>query len=415
MSSKGDKKAKNDHSEAPSSNHASGRRDGELSELDVYERGRFESEGAFYRDLVEQSPGLVLCVAPDDEVLYANASFWRLLRENARRGVNFGHYLSKDSRLNFAAATAGLAKADDIESVELALVDTDGDAHPVQASLNAHFGGEGAIWFRAVLSPMPAAVLDAPDEVGEAARILVVEDEAVSARMIAAMLEQGGYHTDRAATAAAALEMLAVDYYDAMTLDLMLPDRNGLDLLREIRANPETEDMPVIVVSASANEARDSLSGDAAYVLDWFNKPFDPRALQDALSGAVQLDNERLPRVLHVEADLDFSEQLGQALRDQASIDRADTLAQARRMLQENDDYDLVLLGLTLPDGFGAELLPFLNRPQGRSVPVILVSADEAVDSLSSHVADTLNRSHTTQQQMLETIRAHLRPSARLH
>lgn len=253
---------------------------------------------------------------------------------------------------------------------------------------------------------------DGKDKTEERPRILVVEDDPVSARMISAMLEKGGYQTARAATAAAARAMLAAGYYDAMTLDLMLPDGNGLDLLREIRADTETEDMPVIVVSASASEARDSLRGDAAHVLDWLNKPFDPRALRAALSQVSHLDKEHLPRVLHVEAEDAFFEQISQTIRQSTRIDRAKTLASARRMLLENDDYDLVLLSLTLPDGFGAELLPFLNRPRGRSVPVILVSADEAADALSSHVADTLNKSHATQREMLETIRAHLRPSA---
>lgn len=246
----------------------------------------------------------------------------------------------------------------------------------------------------------------------ERPRILVVEDEPVSARMLVALLEQGGFQVAHAPSAARARALLSAQDYDAMTLDLMLPDGNGLELLREIRADERTEDLPVIVVSASADEARDSFSGDAAPVVDWLNKPFDPQALQSALAGVMPADPEHLPRVLRVAVDDPFFEQVSRTLRGSAWVDRAETLRGARRLLQTHDDYDLVLLGMTLPDGFGAELLPFLNRPRARSVPVILVSADEAADSLSAHVADTLVKSHATPQQMLETIRAHLRPNA---
>ena len=249
-------------------------------------------------------------------------------------------------------------------------------------------------------------------EKDERPRILVVEDEPVSARMLVAMLEKGGFQAAHAPSAAKARAMLRAHDYDAMTLDLMLPDGNGLELLREIRADGRTEDLPVIVVSASADEARDSLIGDAAPVVDWLNKPFDPHALQSALAGVIPSDAAHLPRVLRVAVDDPFFEQVSRTLRGSAWVDRAETLRGARRLLQKNDDYDLVLLGMTLPDGFGAELLPFLNRPRARAVPVILVSADEAADSLSAHVADTLVKSHATPQQMLETIRAHLRPGA---
>ncbi|WP_162687414.1 response regulator [Bradymonas sediminis] len=373
-----------------------------------------EYKEGFFRDIVEHNPDLILCVAPDGVIHYANPAFWGLVKRDSGRGANFMKSLSIESRGIFLAAAEELSRGGDTERVELLLWDTHKQAHPVEAHINAHFDGETVTWFRVVLRMQPV-IEGAAAPVDETPRILVVEDDPVSARMLSRMLENGGFETEWAATAAAAIEMLSEDYYDAMTLDLMLPDRNGLDLLREIRADAETEEMPVIVVSASADKTRDSLSGDAAYVVDWLNKPFDPGALQSAMAGAIRNDKERLPRVLHVEADDAFFEQVSQTLLGSAGIDRARTLGEARKMLQDNDDYDLVLLGLNLPDGFGAELLPFLNRPRGRSVPVILVSSDEAVDALSSHVADTLNKSHATQQQMLETIRAHLRPSPPAH
>lgn len=368
------------------------------------------ADAALFRDLLEENPAPILGLSAQGAILFANrvVARWLGYAEGALQGMDFLSMLSEESRVIFLAITARLRAGRRVAPAALTLVDAAGEPRVVQMKVNCRLQGESVAWFRVVLQDLAAAAR--PEPPAEHPRILVVEDDAVSARLLQRLLEQGGYDTDRAASAAEALSMLQQRYYDAMTLDLMLPDRDGLDLLRDIRADADTADLPVIVVSASADQAREHITGDAAHVVDWLNKPLNAAALRHTLARAVSLAPGELPQVLHVESDNEFYEQVGRTLTDVALIDRARTLAQARRLLQENDDYDLVLLGLMLPDGFGAELLPFLNRPRGRSVPVILVSTDESADALSSHVADTLNKSHTTQQQMLETIRAHLRP-----
>lgn len=366
-------------------------------------------ETTFLRDLLEENPAPILGLSAQGVILFANrvVAHWLGYAQEALQGMDFLSLLDASSRATFQAVTARLRAGRRVAPVELALLDALGHPKTAQVHVNCRLQDGEISWFRVTLQEYIQAAVEPP---AEHPRILVVEDDPVSARLLQRLLEQGGYDTDRAASAAEALGMLEQRYYDAMTLDLMLPDRDGLDLLRDIRADADTADLPVIVVSASADQAREHLTGDAAHVVDWLNKPLSAHTLRQTLARAVRLAPGELPQVLHVEGDNDFYEQVGRTLTDIALIDRAGTLAQARRLLQENDDYDLVLLGLMLPDGFGAELLPFLNRPRGRSVPVILVSADEAGEALSSHVVDTLNKSHTTQQQMLETIRAHLRP-----
>ncbi len=373
-----------------------------------------------FRDLVERSPDLVLCVQPEGAILYANPTTERTLGHSAATlaSIQFTDLLAEESRATYANLREQLIAGETVGPVELTARDASGKRLTVEAKINCRFEDGEPTWFRVVLRDLRAGLPEAVAPGEEAAeptpasppRILVVEDDRLAARMIARMLEHGGYVTERAATASEALSMLADEHYDAMTLDLVLPDCDGVDLLHEIRANEDTADLPVIVVSASADRAKERLTGNTAQVVDWLNKPFDIDKLRHALTRAVHVDTDRLPRVLQVEDDEDFSNHVRQTLADVAQTDRAATLAEARRMLKENEDYDLVLLDLTLPDGLGAELLPFLNRPRGRSVPVILMSASDATDALASHVADTLNKSQTTQQQMLDTIRAHLRP-----
>lgn len=379
----------------------------------------FEGEDAeeLFRDLIEQSPDLVMCVAPSGTILYANPTTQRTLgyEASALAEMHFADLLADDTDLSFEQMARKLVGGDPVGPVELGVRDAQGKRLTVEAKINCRFEDGQPVWFRVVLRDLRAEADEATpiEEISDVEanlppRILVVEDDPLAARMLARMLEHGGYVTERAATATEALEMLRNEHYDAMTLDLMLPDMDGAELLHQLRADEDTADLPVIVVSASADEAKERLTGDAAHVVDWLNKPFELDSLRSALTRAVQIDTDRMPRVLHVEDDREFAQHVRETLADVAQTDRAATLAEARRMLKDNEDYDLVLLDLTLPDGLGAELLPFLNRPRGRSVPVILVSASDATDALASHVADTLNKSQTTQQQMLETIRAHL-------
>ncbi|MFW5967507.1 MAG: response regulator [Persicimonas sp.] len=357
------------------------------------------------RDLVEHSPDLVLCVDPGGALLYANHTTWEVLgyAGDERREQTLGDLLDEESREVFRDVTDGLTSGETVGPVELTLVDAEGKRLAVEGKLNGRIERGEPMWYRVVLR-------DLRDEKPERAvpRILVVEDDPVCAHMLSRMLERGGYQTEQVATGGEALEALAEEEFDAMTLDLALPDTNGADLLHEVRTRAENASLPVIVVSATADEAREHLTGDAAHVVDWLNKPFEPDSLRGAMTRAVSAGEGEKPCVLHVEDDAQFGGRVAEALSDMVRTDRVSTLSEARRKLQDSDEYDLVLLDLTLPDGLGAELLPFLNRPQGRSIPVILVSESEATDALAGHVADTLTKSKTSHQQLLDTIRAHL-------
>src|SRR5690606_41712818 len=97
------------------------------------------------------------------------------------------------------------------------------------------------------------------------------------------LLERAGLAADVAPTLAEARALLARrGGYAAVTLDLMLPDGSGLALLRELRRDPVTRDLPVVVISARAEEGRRELNGDAIGVIDWLTKPIDEQRLVDS-------------------------------------------------------------------------------------------------------------------------------------
>jgi len=86
-------------------------------------------------------------------------------------------------------------------------------------------------------------------------RVLVVEDEAEIAALIAYQLTREGYRVETALTGAAALDALHRDLPDLLVLDRMLPEISGDDVLKALRDNPATQAVPVLILTAKKDQA----------------------------------------------------------------------------------------------------------------------------------------------------------------
>ena len=108
--------------------------------------------------------------------------------------------------------------------------------------------------------------------------VMVVEDEKEIRDLVRYNLERAGFRVAVAADGEEGLERIFGSRPDAVVLDLMLPGRTGLEVLRELRAEPMTRDLPVIVLTARAAEM-DKLLGFEHGADDYLTKPFSPREL----------------------------------------------------------------------------------------------------------------------------------------
>lgn len=84
------------------------------------------------------------------------------------------------------------------------------------------------------------------------AKILIVDDEPLTVDMLTMFLSLGGHSAVGALTVTQAWDKLAYEEPQAILLDIMLPDGNGLEMCRELRAKPETANLPIIMISAHA-------------------------------------------------------------------------------------------------------------------------------------------------------------------
>lgn len=108
------------------------------------------------------------------------------------------------------------------------------------------------------------------------ARILLVEDEAALAMTLGDRLRFSGYDVDQASNGAEALKLAEASPYDLVILDVMLPGRNGFEVLREMRNRGLTG--PVIMLTARG-ELADKLTGFQAGADDYLTKPFETMEL----------------------------------------------------------------------------------------------------------------------------------------
>lgn len=107
-------------------------------------------------------------------------------------------------------------------------------------------------------------------------KILVVEDEQALALGVRDALQHAGFEVEVLHEGSGAVEAIKEGRFDLVVLDLMLPGKNGLDILRELRA--EQHDVRVLILTAMADE-KDLLKGFEAGADDYMAKPFSPAEL----------------------------------------------------------------------------------------------------------------------------------------
>ena len=233
--------------------------------------------------------------------------------------------------------------------------------------------------------------------------VLVVEDDPDIARLIALMLDKAGFETAIARTAAEAREHVAQRHCAAMTVDLRLPGEDGVALIRSLRREPPTREVPVIVVSAAADEGRVRLNGEAHAVAEWLGKPIDENRLVRAVREAVSGEEAQRPRILHVEDDPDIQRVAAAIAQGIFHFEFAATLAEARSALAQWR-FDLVLLDLRLPDGSGWDLMPAIEA-QEPPPPVVVFSVDDVPPAARGRVAAVLTKTDTSNEKLVATIR----------
>jgi CheY-like chemotaxis protein len=119
------------------------------------------------------------------------------------------------------------------------------------------------------------------------ARVLVVDDDAQVHRLLRVNFELEGYQVDSAFDGPEALAAISKRRPDVLVCDVMMPGLDGVEVVRRLRGDPKTADLPVVLVSAKAQKG-DAAAGKEAGADAYVTKPFDPQELLDTVSSLLE-------------------------------------------------------------------------------------------------------------------------------
>jgi CheY-like chemotaxis protein len=114
-------------------------------------------------------------------------------------------------------------------------------------------------------------------------RILIVDDNATNLKLVAYLMRANGYDVETALDAESALEALRMHRPEVILMDIQLPGIDGLELTRQLKADPGTHDIVIIAVTAYAMKG-DQDKALAAGCDDYITKPIDTRALPEQIA-----------------------------------------------------------------------------------------------------------------------------------
>lgn len=130
-------------------------------------------------------------------------------------------------------------------------------------------------------------------------RVLVVDDDEVNRDVLSRRVRSQGAEAEVAASGREALEALGARPFDAVLLDVMMPDMDGYQVLREMKADTSLRDIPVIMISA-LNEVESTVRCIRLGAEDYLTKPFDPTVLRARLGACIEKKRLRDREIVHL-------------------------------------------------------------------------------------------------------------------
>jgi signal transduction histidine kinase/CheY-like chemotaxis protein len=268
--------------------------------------------------------------------------------------------------------------------------------------------GEGTCFYFSL--PLIAITRDQPAQTSmpmprarKAPRILIIEDNEVTGQLIQSQLTSSGYETLKCAQPERASKMAAEHQPDAITLDLLMQPVHGLEVLLQLKNDPRTSKIPVIVVTIVDQPGVGTALGADEYLI----KPVDKATLLAAVERCLKSRGGAAPArtILVVEDDASTLEVIVELLRVYGyAVSTATDGAQARASVAQSLP-ELVILDLVLPKMSGFELLAeWRSNPRTADLSVFVLTSKDLTKEEEKYVyahAESLFRKQNSWREPL--------------
>ena len=234
--------------------------------------------------------------------------------------------------------------------------------------------------------------------------ILTIDDEPAAQEIMRTHLQHEGYQVIQAYNGLEAMELARKFHPFAITLDIIMPGKDGWDILRELKDDPQTEDIPIVCVSILDNRELGLSLGAVEYLV----KPIDPQLLVKELKRLKS--HFAIHDILVIDDDPGDAELLATHLRDanDFSVRTAGSGREGLAMAQQQLP-DLILLDLMMPEMDGFEVVRRLKQSDHtKDIPIIIVSAKNLSSDekrlLNSQIEGIIRKGDFRKEQLLDDV-----------
>lgn len=240
--------------------------------------------------------------------------------------------------------------------------------------------------------------------VNEKVNILLVDDYPANLVALGAVLSDPYYNLIEAASGAEALRVLEQTHIALVLLDIQMPDMDGYEVARQIRANPKTKDVPIIFITAVYHEEPSVRRGYEAGAQDYMGKPFDPEILKAKVAIYTNLFLRTL-QLEHRTRELMESEERYRLIVEGAqeiiaTIDVKGTITSLNFAFER-------LTGLKSKDWVGKSLVPLLDQKDISTVLMHFGASDR------NHTKELLETKISTADKQWLPVEISVQPLAR--
>jgi signal transduction histidine kinase/CheY-like chemotaxis protein len=190
----------------------------------------------------------------------------------------------------------------------------------------------------------------------------------------------------------------------AITLDILMPKKDGWQVLKELKNTPETQDIPVIILSIVEDKKLGFSLGAAEYVV----KPVEKQVLLRKIKNLEK--TRKVKRVLIVDNEADTIRLIGNVMKEEGY--QVTTAYNSEDAIKSIQDFrpDLILLNLTMPERSGFNVIEFLKTAEEvKDIPLILLThkdlTEKEIDKLNGMIQGILNKGILTKEDLLKEIK----------
>jgi PAS domain S-box-containing protein len=244
-------------------------------------------------------------------------------------------------------------------------------------------------------------------DLGEKPLALIVEDSPQASELLRLYIESAGYRTAVAPNGADAVELAKRLQPNVITLDVMLPVKDGWQVLKDLKRHPLCKHIPVIIVSI----ADEKNLGFSLGAVDYFVKPVNKSDLVHALDRVhiIRKTGDRKPTVLVIDDDRAATDLVQVILENEGFRVLKSYDGHTGVELAVRERPDVILLDLVMPETSGFSVAHQLKQiPATRGIPIIVLTSlevdEDAMQQLGEYVNGLMSKSAFTKRDLLREI-----------